>query len=198
MSLYRKTTYHKGGHMKTMGFMCKGMAVSSVSLLCVCIMLLIGTVMVFPGSITGEEKANKPMVKGSLIFEKTTVNFNDVVAVSGNFDGVSKTIVYLTDKLGDRNEAVKGLLKNGSYGGPSLSNRLELTFNPKGDLKYYFFYVRQGTTDRNVGKAPEDIKSETTISKGRAKGHVFVEKPLEVFEKKYKFDVTFDVDIISK
>jgi hypothetical protein len=181
--------------MKTMDFMFKGMRVHSWCLLGVFIMLVMGTGIVFPGSTMGGE-AGLSMVKGSLTFGKTTVNYNDGVAVSGNFDGVSKTIVYLTDKMGDRNEVVKGLLKNGSYGGPG--NRLELSFDPKGTLKYYFFYVRDGGTDQNIGKAPENIKSETTISKSLAKGHVFVQKPLEVFDKKYKFDVTFDVDNVSK
>ena len=182
--------------MKTIGFMSKGMAVSSVCLLGICIILGLGILTGLSGATAGETNANKTMVKGSLTFGKTMVNYNDGVAVSGNFDRQSKTIVYLTDKMVDRNEVVKGLLKNGSYGG--LSNRLELTFDSKGNLKYYFFYVRDGNTDQNIGKAPEDIKSETTISKGRAKGHVFAQKELEVFDKKYKFDVTFDVDVISK
>ena len=181
--------------MKMMGFMSKGKAFSSVCLLCVCIILVLGTLTGLSGAVVGENKANKSMVKGSLTFEKTIVNYNDGVAVSGNFDGTSKTIVYLTDKLGNRNEVVKGLLKDGSYGG---GNRLELTFDSEGNLKYYFIYVRDAGTDQNIGKAPEDIKSETKISKSRAKGHVFVQKPLEVFNKKYKFDVTFDVDNIYK
>ncbi len=182
--------------MKTTGFMSKGMGLSSVCLLCVCIILVLVTLIGLPGATAGESKANKPMVKGSLTFREATVNYNDGVAVSGNFYGEPKTIVYLTDKLVDRNKVVEGLLKDGSYG--EGSNRLELTFNSKGNLTYYFFYVREGVKDVNVGKSPEGIMSETTISKGRAKGHVFVQKPLETLNRKYNFDVTFDVDIISK
>ena len=182
--------------MKTTGFMSKGMALSSVCLLCVCIILVLATLIGLPGAIGGENKANKPMVKGSLTFGKATANYNDGVAVSGNFYGEPKTIVYLTDKLVDRNKVVEGLLKDGSYG--EGSNRLELTFNSKGNLTYYFFYVREGVKDVNVGKVAEGIMSETTISKSRAKGHVFVQKPLETLNREYKFDVTFDVDIISK
>ncbi len=178
--------------MKKMNFVSEGKAIPSMCLWC--LLLALGTLTIFSGAAMGE--ANKSMVKGSLTFGKTTVNYNDGVAVSGNFEGVAKTIVYLTDKMADRNEVVKGLLKNGSYGG--LGNRLELTFDPKGNLKYYFFYVRDGGKDQNIGKAPEDIKSEVAISKGRVKGHVFVQKPLEVFDQKYKFDVTFEVENISK
>ena len=179
-----------------MEFFSKGTTFPLMFFWYLCLLLALGTLTIFSGTATGEDKANKSMVKGSLTFGKTTVNYNDGVAVSGNFDRVDKTIVYLTDKMADRNDVVKGLLKNGSYGG--LSNRLELTFDTKGTLKYYFFYIRDGGTDQNIGKTPEDIKSEATISKGRVKGHVFVQKPLEVFDKKYKFDVTFEVDNISK
>jgi hypothetical protein len=169
--------------------------VSSACLLFVFTMVAIGSGIIFPNSTMGAE-VNNPVIKGSLTFGNTTVNYNDGVAVSGIFDGVSKTIVYLTDKMGDKNEAVRALLKNGTHGGPG--NRLELSFDPKGNLKYYFFYLKDGGTDQNIGKAPESIKSETTISKSRVKGRVMTQKPLEIFDKKYKFDVTFDLDNVSK
>ena len=154
--------------MKTTGFMSKGMALSSVCLLCVCIILVLAALIGLPGATAGENKANKPMVKGSLTFGKAAANYNDGVAVSGNFYGEPKTIVYLTDKLVDRNKVVEGLLKDGSYG--EGGNRLELTFNSKGNLTSYFFYVREGVKDLNVGKGAEGVMSETTISKSRAKG----------------------------
>ena len=158
-------------------------------------LLMIVSTIIIPNSTRGGETI-KTTVKGSLVFGKTTINYNDGVAVTGIFDGVSKTIVYLTDKMGDRNEIIKGLLKNGSYG--STSNRLELSFDPKGNLKYYFFYLREAGRDQNVGKAPENIKSETTLAKNQVKGHVVVQKPLEVFDKKYTFDVTFHVENVTK
>jgi len=73
---------NKGGYMKTMGFMSKGKAFSSVCLLSVCIILVLGTLTGLSGAVVGENKANKSMVKGSLTFEKTIVNYNDGVAVS--------------------------------------------------------------------------------------------------------------------
>jgi hypothetical protein len=171
---------------------------ASVSFFGICMALLFWALMLFPMTAAGADKAEKQMVKGSLKVGKTTVTFNNAVAYRVTPEGAAKgeewRVVHLSDKPFDRAAVKAELKKNGRYS-KDFDNQLKLTFDPKGEIYYLYFYVKEGNV--NLSSPPVGVTSKVSFSKDRASGRVFMEKPKKNFDDEYKFDVTFETDIIS-
>jgi hypothetical protein len=154
--------------------------------------------MFFPVAATGKEKATKPMVKGSLKVGKTTVTFNNAVAYRFTPEGAAKgeewRVVHISDKPFDMAAVKQELKKKGRYS-KDFDNQLKLTFNPKGEIYYIYFYVKEGNV--NLNTPPVGVTNQATFTKDHASGRVFMQKPQKNFDDEYQFDVTFETDIIS-
>lgn len=130
-------------------------------------------------------------VKGSMKYGKSTVTYID--AAGGVWKGNGNIIVHLDNEKINREEVVKQLQEDAMV---ASSNKLEFAFDEKGKLRNYSFQWSEGSTSRSAGSiSPDGLVSKVTISKGRAKGRVHTKKPLQKFDEKYTFDVTFDVEI---
>lgn len=149
-----------------------------------CIMSL--GLMALQGSAAAEDT-----VKGSMKFGDAAVSYID--AAGGVFTGNGNIIVSLSDEKDKREEVIKQIQEDGTVAG---MNHLDLTFDKKGKLLYHGFQFSQGSSSNSAGGSPaEGIVSKVKISKGRAAGRVYAKEPLMLFDNKYTFDVTFDVEI---
>lgn len=168
----------------------RAVVINPVFFLCLCVIIAVCISITGPTVAQAESKTKNVSVTGSLTIGKTTVNYKDGVAFK---DKNGSLVVFLSDNAIDRKKVVSELKNTGRYS--DFSNNLKLRFDSKGNLDFYYFYVKEG--NKNMSSPPSGIKSQSTITKDHIKSHVFTEKMIKFMDEEYRFDVTFDVDIIS-
>jgi hypothetical protein len=169
----------------------RGIVAKTFCMLGICLMATTGSIAVSQNSVSAESNGAAPVVKGSMKYGNATVTYID--AAAGIWKGNGNIVIHLDNEKIDRGEVTKKLREDGMV---ASSNKLEFAFDSKGKLRNYSYQWSEGSTSRSGGSlSPDGLMSKVTISKTRATGRVYTKKPLQDFDEKYTFDVTFDVEI---
>lgn len=188
MESRRRRDEFKNDHQIISSFSKSGIVLISVS-------VLLGA---YSSAVQGAGEERK--VSGSLVYNKETFIFNDVVA----YKVKGETVVNLLEKPLDRSIIRKELKEYGEYWGLGAGkrNRLQLTFDENGQMKSVYLNITIGEKNINWSSAfigNIGIKAQMTLTKTKVKGRVFTEKPMKAFDKdEYQFDVSFETEILKE